>query len=123
MIHLTTHSQILLASEPADFRMGIDGLAARCRGKLAAEPRSGVLFVFINRSKTMIRTLAFDGTGFWLMTKRLSKGKFKGWPGAKEALHPVAASHLRQLLMGDPHDPRWQKYDPFRSPKKDYFKS
>jgi hypothetical protein len=28
MIHLTTHTQILLASEPADFRMGIDGLAA-----------------------------------------------------------------------------------------------
>jgi transposase len=113
MIHLTTDSQILLATEPADFRMGIDGLAARCRGTLAAEPRSGVLFVFINRSKTMIRTLAFDGTGFWLMTKRLSKGKFKGWPGAKKALHPVAASHLRQLLTGDPHDPRWQKYGPF----------
>jgi len=88
MIHINTHTQILLASEPADFRMGIDGLAPRCRGKLA---RSGVLFVFINRSKTMIRTLAFDGTGFWLMTKRLSNGKFKGWPGAKEAFHPVAA--------------------------------
>jgi hypothetical protein len=42
--------------------------------------RWGTLFVFINRSKTMVRTLAYDGTGFWLMTKRLSKGKFQGWP-------------------------------------------
>jgi hypothetical protein len=67
---------------------------------LAAEPRSGVLFVFINRSKTMIRTLAYDASGFWLMTKRLSKGKFKGWPGSKEALYPLGASHLRQLLRG-----------------------
>ncbi|MFQ3235658.1 MAG: hypothetical protein ACJAU1_001644 [Psychromonas sp.] len=41
MIHLTAHTHILLATEPADFRMGIDGLAARCRGTLAAEPRSG----------------------------------------------------------------------------------
>jgi hypothetical protein len=32
MIHLTTYTQILLATDPADFRMGIDGLAARCRG-------------------------------------------------------------------------------------------
>jgi transposase len=111
MIHLTTHTQILLATDPADFRMGIDGLAARCRGTLAADPRSGVLFVFINRSKTMVRTLAFDGSGFWLMTKRLSKGKFKGWPGSKEALHPVAASYLRQLLAGDPLVPQWQKCD------------
>ena len=68
MIHLTTGTQILLTSDPADFRMGIYWLAARCRGKLAAEARLGALFVFINRSKTMIRTLAFDGTGFWLMT-------------------------------------------------------
>lgn len=118
MIHLTTHTQILLAIAPADFRMGIDGLAARCRGTLAAEPRSGVLFVFINRSKTMIRTLAYDGSGFWLMTKRLSKGKFKGWPGSKEALHPLGASHLRQLLAGDLHDPQWQKCDRFGSLKK-----
>jgi transposase len=115
MIHLTTHTQILLATEPADFRMGIDGLAARCRGTLAADPRSGVLFVFINRSKTMVRTLAFDGSGFWLMTKRLSKGKFTDWPSSKEVLHPVAASHLRQLLAGDPLVPQWQKCDQFGS--------
>jgi transposase len=100
MIHLTTHTQILLAIAPADFRMGIDGLAARCRGTLAADPRSGVLFVFINRSKAMIRTLAYDGSGFWLMTKRLSRGKLKGWPGSKDALYPLGACHLRQLLTG-----------------------
>jgi transposase len=39
-------------------------------------PRSGTLFVFINRNKTMVRSLIYDGTGFWLMTKRLSKGRF-----------------------------------------------
>ena len=100
--------------------MGIDGLAARCRGTLAADPRSGVLFVFINRSKTMIRKLAFDDTGFWSMTKLLSKGKFKGWPVSKEALHPLAALHLRQLLAGDLYDPKWQKsidLDPLKKSK------
>ena len=66
-----------------------------------------LLFVFINRNKTMLRTLAYDGTGFWLMTKRLSKGKFKGWPNGHEPLSPVAAKQLRALI--DRNDPNWMK--------------
>jgi hypothetical protein len=74
LCHLTAQTPILIATEPADFRVGIDGLAALCRSRLTHEPCCGILFVFINRNKTMIRTLAYDGIGFWLMTKRLSKG-------------------------------------------------
>jgi transposase len=109
MINLTAQTPILLATQPADFRCGIDGLAAVCRGALASDPRSGTLFVFINRSKTMIRTLAYDGTGFWLMTKRLSAGKFKDWPQSNTALNPVAAKTLRTLLSGNGADPGWEK--------------
>jgi transposase len=67
MIHLTTYTKIHLAIEPADFRQGMNGLAAVCRHRLLTEPCSGILFVFINRSQTMIRILAYDGTGFWLI--------------------------------------------------------
>lgn len=109
MIHLTADTPILLATKPADFRAGIDGLAAICRGRLASDPRSGTLFVFINRNKTMIRTLAYDGTGFWLMTKRLSKGKFQGWPKSNDALSAVAAKQLRQLLLSTQPANSWEK--------------
>jgi transposase len=98
VIHLTAQTPILIATEPADFRMGIDGLAALCRSRLTHEPRCGILFVFINRNKTMIRTLAYDGTGFWLMTKRLSKGKFQCWPTVNSPVHPFEVRQLRQLL-------------------------
>lgn len=111
MIHLTADTHILLATQPADFRQGIDGLAAVCRSRVLGDPRSGTLFVFINRNKTMIRTLAYDGSGFWLMTKRLSTGKFPYWPTSSEAIHPLAAKHLRRLLIGDPSDLSWQKID------------
>ena len=100
MIHLTAQTPIMLATQPADFRMGIDGLAALCRSRLTHDPRCGMLFVFINRNKTMIRTLAYDGNGFWLMTKRLSKGKFRCWPNANSVVHPFEAKQLRQLLSG-----------------------
>tara|TARA_R110000868_G_scaffold8038_13_gene41682 strand:+ start:407 stop:745 length:339 start_codon:yes stop_codon:yes gene_type:complete len=106
VIHLTAHTPIMIATQPADFRMGIDGLAALCRSRLTQEPRSGILFVFINRNKTMIRTLAYDGTGFWLMTKRLSKGKFHCWPNVNSTVHSFAATQLRQLLSGVQADPK-----------------
>ena len=109
MIHLTAQTHILLATKPADFRQGIDGLAHVCRARLSSNPRSGSLFVFINRSKTMIRALGYDGSGFWLMTKRLSKGKFHGWPNSNEVMNPIMAKQLRQLLTGDLSDPLWQK--------------
>ena len=34
MIQVTPHMRILVAIEPADFRKGIDGLAAVCRAVL-----------------------------------------------------------------------------------------
>ena len=63
MIHLTCNSTILIATQPADFRQGIDGLAALCKQRLNSEPRSGTLFVFINRNKTMIRVLVYENNG------------------------------------------------------------
>jgi len=89
MIQLPANSVILLATQPADFRKGIDGMQALCHGELNCESRSGTLFVFINRSKTMVRALVYDGTGFWLMTKRLSKGKFQGWPSNRRSIHSM----------------------------------
>lgn len=100
MIHLTATTPIRLAREPADFRAGIDGLVARCQQHLRQDPRCGTLYVFINRRATMIRILAYEHNGYWLMTKRLSQGRFRGWPRAGEALSGVQAAQLRQLLAG-----------------------
>ena len=100
MIQLSHHTRILLATQPADFRKGIDGLVALCRGVLEQDPRSGTYFVFINRSRTMIRVLVYDGSGYWLMTKRLSKARFVGWPTVDTDLSAMAATQLRVLLSG-----------------------
>ncbi len=80
MIQLTPQMRILVAVAPVDFRRGIDGLARLCRVVLQADPFSGVAFVFRNRRATAIKLLVYDGQGFWLAHKRLSKGKFCWWP-------------------------------------------
>jgi len=109
MIQLHANTVILLATQPADFRKGIDGMQALCQTELNCESRSGTLFVFINRSKTMVRALVYDGTGFWLMTKRLSKGKFQGWPCNKQVVNSFHAKQLRGLLLGNIQPSHWQK--------------
>lgn len=102
MIHMSNDTRILVAVAPADFRKGIDGFVALCRSTLAQDPRSGTRFVFTNRNKTMVRILTYDGTGFWLMTKRLSKGRFSGWPDSGAALSRATAKQLSQWLKGSP---------------------
>ena len=74
MIQLTPQMRLLVATEPVDFRKGIDGLCAVCRQQLDLDPFSGTLFVFVNRSRQAIRLLGYDGQGYWLCHKRLSRG-------------------------------------------------
>jgi transposase len=77
MLQITPQMRILVAVEAVDFRKGIDSLAELCRAKLNADPFSGCLFVFRSRRATSIKVLVYDGQGFWLATKRLSKGRFR----------------------------------------------
>ena len=85
MLQITPQMRILVAVEAVDFRKGIDSLAELCRAKLNADPFSGCLFVFRSRRATSIKVLVYDGQGFWLATKRLSKGRFRWWPQGDEA--------------------------------------
>jgi len=100
MILLTHETRILLCVAPSDFRRGIDGFVAQCQNTLALQPRDGSVIVFINRARTMIRALSYDGSGYWLMTKRLSKGRFTGWPSGQRALSNASARELRIILSG-----------------------
>lgn len=103
MIQLTPHMRIFVAIESIDCRKGIDGLAAACRQQLNQDPFSGTLFLFRNRALNVLKILVYDGQGFWLCTKRLSKGKFQWWPRSAEDTICLEAHQLQTLLRnGDP---------------------
>jgi transposase len=115
MIQLSPQMRILLCVEPVDFRKGIDGLAGVCRRQMRMDPFSGYVFVFVNRRRTAIKILTYDGQGYWLCQKRLSEGKFRWWPRRQDEGVSRLAVHELQLLMwnGDPTSvrvsPLWRK--------------
>ena len=98
VIQITPQIRILVAIEAVDGRKGIDSLARLCQEKLQADPFSGCLFVFRSRRGTSIRILVYDGQGFWLAQKRLSKGRFVWWPSGQEPAR-VLQAHQVQLLL------------------------
>ena len=104
MLQLTPQMRILVAVEPADFRRGIDGLARLCRERLRQDPFLGTVFVFRNRRGTALKLLTYDGQGFWLCQKRLSRGQFPWWPSAVEGGAQHLAAHQLSVLLaaGDP---------------------
>ena len=115
MLALAPQMRILVAVTPVDFRNGIDGLAGVCRKELREDPLSGCVFVFRNRRGTALKLLVYDGQGYWLCQKRLSKGRFLWWPAcakpgaagrpesAAEALRELEARELQLVLWnGDP---------------------
>ena len=108
MIQVTPQMRILLAVQPADFRKGIDGLAQVCRQVLKKDPFSGYVFIFRNKRATAIKVLMYDGQGFWLCQKRLSKGRFNWWPAVGNSCLRQLAVHELQLLIwnGELHKAR-----------------
>ncbi len=97
MLSFTGGLKIFLALEPCDMRKGFEGLYGLVAQRLQEDVRSGALYVFTNKTHTRLKVLYWDGTGLWLMTKRLEQGTF-AWPksseGTKLALAPQAFAML-----------------------------
>jgi transposase len=93
--------RVCLAAQPADLRRSFEGLALLVRGALQEDERSCQIFVFTNKRRDRIRMLYWDGTGLWLMTKRLEAGTF-AWPKVPEGAAKIAlrAEALEMLLSG-----------------------
>ena len=79
MISFSGSLRIFLSVEPVDMRAGFERLSNLVGEVLKEDLREGALFVFTNRRHTRLKVLCFDGTGTWLLCKRLEKGTF-AWP-------------------------------------------
>jgi transposase len=92
--------KIYVAVEPVDMRKQYDGLWAAAQEHLHEDPKDGAVFAFINKERTRLKLLYWDGTGVWVLAKRLEEGRFS-WPAPSEAKRKLAlAPEALALLVG-----------------------
>lgn len=84
MLSFTGGLKVFVALEPVDLRKSFNGLEGLVSERLGEDLRQGALFVFTNRRHTRLKILYWDGTGLWLLMKRLEQGTFS-WPKNIEA--------------------------------------
>ncbi len=98
MFGLGPATKIYIAVEAVDMRKGFDGLFGLVRDRLGADPFSGHLFLFTNRTRTRLKALVWDGSGLWLCAKRLEKGRFR-WPTAENERSVVMRPEELAMLV------------------------
>jgi transposase len=92
--------RIYLALAPVDMRKQYDGLWAAAQTQLGEDPKQGAVFLFANKDRTRLKLLYWDGTGVWVLAKRLEQGRFC-WPAPSAAKTKLAlAPEALALLVG-----------------------
>lgn len=99
MIDIRPGLTIWVATQPVDFRRGMDSLAMLVSETLRANPFDGALYVFRSKRGDRVKILAWDGSGLVLTYKRLESGQFI-WPPIKEGAIALTHSQLSVLLEG-----------------------
>ena len=99
MLGLSANLRYFLCCSTIDMRNGFDGLAGIVRNHLKKDPISGDVFIFLNKTRTHIKLLYWDGDGFALFYKRLERGKY-AFTAHCEPSKQIQREELLMLLEG-----------------------
>jgi len=99
MLSLSPATRVFLALRPIDGRKGFNGLYTLVKETLQQEPTSGFLFVFLNKRRNRLKILMYDGSGLWILTKRLDRGTYATPAGEGQSLN-LRPEDLTLLIHG-----------------------
>lgn len=103
MLPIDSKRQVFIVLGATDMRKAVNGLSMLVSDHLDFDVFTGNLFVFCNRSQTIIKILYWERNGFCLWQKRLEKHRF-AWPKRVEEVLEFSQRELRWLLDGlDPN--------------------
>ena len=99
MMALRADLKVVVASQPIDFRRGVNGLVALVAEALGADPYCGQVFVFRSKRKDRLKLLTWDGSGIVLATKWLEAGGFT-WPPITAGKVEISPEQMALLVAG-----------------------
>ena len=99
MLDFAGATTVYLACGATDLRKSYNSLAALIKLKFHLDPNYIRMFAFCNRRRTSIKILQWDGTGFWILMKRLGRDSFH-WPDTPDELKKVTLKEINWLCDG-----------------------
>lgn len=99
MFSLNSSQRYYLYNEPTDMRKSFNGLTGIVTNALGRQPAYGEVYVFVNKSKNLIKLLHLEPGGFVLYYKRLEEGRFT-LPSSNSASQPVTWADLVMIIEG-----------------------
>jgi transposase len=79
-------------------RKGHNGLLALVEQELCRDSLNGALYLFSNRSRTLLKGIFWDRTGYCVISKKLERGKFS--IALSDKTVELDSKSLRLLLDG-----------------------
>ncbi len=74
MFNISESDHILMAQQPSDLRMGINCLCGQIR-KAGFEPSNGHVYIFVNKTRQVMKILHWEFGGYTMYYKRLELGR------------------------------------------------
>jgi len=98
-MYLRKDRTIYLIAGITDMRKQINGLAAIAQAKKPDEVFSGSYFVFLGKTRKVMKILYWDRSGFCLWVKRLEEETFP-WTGKQKGVLEVEHAKFKLLVRG-----------------------
>jgi transposase len=101
MLHLSSSIRYYLYRSPTDMRKGFDNLAGMVASSMQGNACSGDIFIFLNRNRTHVKLLLWEGDGFSLYYKRLEQGTYElPLCSNPDTTMAITAQQLQFILQG-----------------------
>lgn len=103
MFSLNSSQRYRLYSHPTDMRKGFDGLCGIIQANQQEQPKSGEVYVFINKRRDKMKLLHWEPGGLVLYYKRLEKGTFS-LPADESKSQLITWTELMLIVEGIAHE-------------------
>lgn len=113
MFNLNENNQFVISCHPVDMRIGVNGMCGKIRN-LQLSPTNGDVYIFVGKSRRIMKLLHWERGGFVLYYKRLEQGRFHPGIFKKDGsgFRPLRWDELVLLIEGiSPRAARRHRYE------------
>ena len=99
MLHLDADTKYYWFQGVVDFRKGFDGLCGLVQEYMRRDVTDGGVFIFVNRRRSAIKLLKWEGDGLAIYHKRLEQGVFEEPHRSADGKQMIVDAHQISLIL------------------------